>query len=103
MSAASARITFSLWERQGGVIAVSIAAIAEGGPALLATLVVISSLFQFLLAARLSWVRRIFTPTVAGTVIMLIAVTVIPIVFDMLSQVPEDVHQLASPLSLRWR
>ncbi len=83
----------------GAFIAVSIVAIAEGGPALLATLVVVSSLFQFLLAARLSWVRRIFTPTVAGTVIMLIAVTVMPIVFDMLAQVPEDVHQLASPLS----
>ncbi len=83
----------------GAFIAVSIAAIAEGGPALLATLVIVSSLFQFVLAAHLSWVRRIFTPTVAGTVIMLIAVTVMPIVFDMLTQVPEDAHLLASPLS----
>ena len=83
----------------GAFIAVSIAAIAEGGPALLATLVIISSFFQFILAAHLSWVRRIFTPTVAGTVIMLIAVTVMPIVFDMLGQVPEDAHKLASPLS----
>ncbi|MYI69484.1 MAG: hypothetical protein F4103_12325 [Boseongicola sp. SB0673_bin_14] len=83
----------------GAFIAVSIAAIAAGGPALLATLVVISSLIQFVLARNLVWVRRIFTPTVAGTVIMLIAVTVMPIVFGMLDQVPDDAHHLASPLS----
>ena len=83
----------------GAFIAVSIAAIAAGGPALLATLVVISSLIQFVLATKLVWVRRIFTPTVAGTVIMLIAVTVMPIVFGMLEQVPDDAHHLASPLS----
>ena len=45
----------------------------------MASLVVISSLFQFLLAARLSLLRRIFTPVVSGTVIMLIAATVMPI------------------------
>ncbi|MYA88167.1 MAG: hypothetical protein F4X97_06900 [Boseongicola sp. SB0662_bin_57] len=83
----------------GAFIAVSIAAIAAGGPALLATLVVISSLIQFVLATHLVWMRRIFTPTVAGTVIMLIAVTVMPIVFGMLKEIPDDAHQLASPLS----
>ena len=83
----------------GAFIAVCIGAIAEGGPALLATLVVISSLFQFALAARLSLVRRIFTPSVAGTVIMLIAVTVMPIVFDMLDKVPEGAPPLAAPVS----
>ena len=57
----------------GAFISVCIAAIAEGGPGMLATLVVISSLFQFALASRLSLFRRIFTPTVAGTVIMLIS------------------------------
>ena len=56
----------------------------EGGPGLLATLVVVSSLFQFLFAARLSFLRRVVTPMVAGIVIMLISVTVTPIAFDML-------------------
>ena len=65
----------------GAFIAVCVAALVEGGPGLLATLVVASSLFQFLLAARLSLLRRLLTPTVAGTVIMLIAVTVIGLVF----------------------
>ena len=83
----------------GAFIAICVAAIAAGGPAMLATLVVISSLFQFLLAWRLSLLRRILTPTVAGTVIMLIPVTVMPIVFDMLTQVPEGAPPLASPLS----
>ena len=75
----------------GAFIAVCVAALVEGGPALMASLVVISSLFQFALAARLSWLRRVFTPVVTGTVIMLIAATVMPILFDMLTDVPEHV------------
>ena len=82
----------------GAFIAVCVTAIAQGGPAMLATLVVISSLFQFALSARLSLLRRILTPTVAGTVIMLIAVTVMPIVFDMLTQVPAGTPASAAPV-----
>ena len=83
----------------GAFIAICVGAVAQGGPAMLATLVVISSLFQFLLAWRLSLLRRILTPTVSGTVIMLIPVTVMPIVFGMLTQVPPDTPELAAPLS----
>ena len=83
----------------GAFIAVSVTALAEGGPAMLATLVLISALFQFGLAARLAWVRRIITPTVAGTVIMLIAVTVMPLIFDMLKDVPSDASAAAAPVS----
>ena len=62
---------------------------------MLATLVVISALFQFVLAARLSLAASaMLTPTVAGTVIMLIAVTVMPIVFDTLKDVPENAPPL---------
>ena len=82
----------------GAFIAVCVTAIAQGGPAMLATLVVISSLFQFALSARLSLLRRILTPTVAGTVIMLIAVTVMPIVFSMLTQVPAGTPASAAPV-----
>lgn len=73
----------------GAFIAVSVSALVEGGPGLLAALVIASSLFQFVLASHLSLLRRIITPLVAGTVIMLIAVTIIPIAFDMMAQVPE--------------
>ncbi|MYC80956.1 MAG: hypothetical protein F4X19_02540 [Acidobacteria bacterium] len=83
----------------GAFIAVCITAIAEGGPAMLATLVVASSLFQFGLAARLSLFRRILTPAVAGTVIMLIPVTVMPFIFKMLNDVPEGTPLSASGTS----
>ncbi len=83
----------------GAFIAVCITAIAEGGPAMLATLVVISSFFQFMLATRLSLFRQILTPTVAGTVLMLIPVTVMPIIFDMLNTVPEGAPPAAVPVT----
>ena len=83
----------------GAFIAVCVAALVEGGPALLATLVIVSSLFQFALSARLSLLRRILTPVVSGTVIMLIAVTIMPIAFDMLSDVPEGTPPAAAPVT----
>lgn len=73
----------------GAFIAVSVSALVQGGPGLLAVLVIASSLFQFLLASHLSLLRRVITPLVAGTVIMLIAVTIVPILFEMLANVPE--------------
>ena len=82
----------------GAFIAVCIAALVQGGPPLMASLIVVSALFQFALAARLSLLRRILTPVVAGTVIMLIAVTVMPIVFDLLEDVPADTSPTASPI-----
>ena len=83
----------------GAFIAVCVTALVQGGPGLLATLVAISALFQFALSERLSLLRRIVTPTVAGTVIMLIAVTVMPIVFGMLDDVPEGTSPAAAPAS----
>ncbi|MDE2764894.1 MAG: hypothetical protein OXI25_00485 [Chloroflexota bacterium] len=81
----------------GAFIAVCVAALVEGGPSTMALLIVVSSLFQFALAARLSLFRRIFTPAVAGTVIMLITATVIPLVFDALVDVPEGSDSLGGP------
>ncbi len=83
----------------GAFIAVCVAALVQGGPAMLATLVLVSSFFQFILSSRLSLLRRILTPAVAGTVIMLIPVTVMPIIFGMLNDVPEGSQALAAPLS----
>ena len=82
----------------GAFIAVCVAALKLAGPATMASLIVVSSLSPFLLAARLSLLRRIFTPTVTGTVIMLIAATVMPIVFDSLKVVPEGSPQAAAPV-----
>ena len=83
----------------GAFIAVCVAALTVAGPATMASLIVISSLFQFALAFRLSLLRRIFTPVVSGTVIMLIAATVFPIVFDTMTDVPEGAATGAAPLA----
>ena len=56
--------------------------LAEGGPALLATLVVVSGLVQVVFMWQLSRIRRLLTPTVTGTVVMLMPVTVMPILFE---------------------
>ena len=81
----------------GAFIAVCVSALVKGGPATMASLIIVSSLFQFVLASRLSLLRRIFTPVVTGTVIMLIAVTVMPIVFDTLVDVPDGAPRAAAP------
>ena len=83
----------------GAFFAVCVTALVEGGPATMASLIVISSLFQFLLASRLSLLRRVFSPVVSGTVIMLIAVTVMPIIFDSLQNVPEGASPIAAPVA----
>ena len=84
----------------GAFIGVSAAAVAVGGLSLLGTLVVASSLVQFFFSARLSYFRRLITPTVGGTVIMLLAVNVFPITTDMLGEVPPGVDpaSLGGPL-----
>lgn len=83
----------------GAFIAVCITALVEGGPALLATLIFVSSLFQFVLATRLSLLRRIITPAVSGTVVALIAVTIMPIAFQIVSDVPQGTSPAAAPAS----
>ena len=82
----------------GVAIAVSISALAAGGPALLAILVVALALFQFAFSVRLSLFRRILTPTVTGTVMMLTPVTVMPVILEQLENVPDGTPPLAAPL-----
>ncbi len=79
-------------------VAVTALAVSQGGPALLATLLVVSSLFQFAVAAWLPVLRRIITPLVAGTVLMVIAATIIPVVFDRLADVPEGKPPESGPV-----
>lgn len=80
-------------------ISICIEALAAGGPALLAVLVVVSSLVPIALSWRLSLFQRILTPTVSGTVIMLIPVTVMPVMGDMLSSAPDGQVSLGAVLS----
>ena len=83
----------------GAAIAVSIAALEAGGPALLAALVLTMALLQFAFSARLALFRRILTPTVTGTIIMLTPVTVMPVIFEQLNNVPEGTAPAGGPLS----
>ena len=83
----------------GAFIAVSIQALVEGGPAALATLVAVATLFQFVISDRLSLFRRILTPAVSGTVLMLIPVSVMAPVLNLLKDVPEGGPAPGAPLS----
>ena len=69
-------------------IAISVVALTEADLPTLASLVVVSSLFQFAMAAWLPFLRRIVTPIVSGTALMLIAVAVMPIAVGRLTDVP---------------
>ena len=83
----------------GAFIAVCITAVAEGGPALMAILVLVASVVPLVLAARVSLFQRVLTPSVSGTVVMLIPVTVMPAVFNLRSAVPAETPPSAAPLS----
>ncbi len=82
----------------GVAIAASVKAIKGGGPELLATLVITMALVQILFSYKLLLFRRVLTPTVTGTVILLLPVTVMPILFNQLKIVPEGASELAAPL-----
>ena len=79
-------------------IAICISALLAGGPALLSSLIVASALIQFVFITRLSWLRRVITPLVAGTVLMLLAATIMTVVLSRLSDLPEGVPSVAAPI-----
>ncbi len=83
----------------GAFIPASIMALTEGGPALLATLVVVAAFIPLLLSWRLSLFQRVLTPSVSGTVIMLIPVTVLPFVSGLLATGPDGGAPPGAPLS----
>ena len=72
----------------GAFIAVSIGALKAGGLPLLGTLIAASSLIQFVFSRYLGLFRKIVNPTVGGTVVTLIAVSVMPIAYNLLTVTP---------------
>ena len=78
-------------------VAISALALAEGGPALLASLTVTASLFYIALALWLPLLRRVITPVVSGTILMLLAVTILPVAFDRVREVPTSAPDAAGP------
>ena len=79
-------------------IAICISALLAGGPAMLSSLIVASTLIQFVFISRLSWLRRVISPLVAGTVLMLLASTIITVVLSRLSDLPEGAPSVAAPV-----
>ena len=79
-------------------IALAVLALAEGGPAMLASLMVVSALFFFVVATWLPQLRRVLTPTVSGTVLMLITVSVLPFCLDRFDEVPAGAPSFSGPL-----
>ena len=79
-------------------IPITILALDAGGPAMLASLMVVAALVFLLLTAWLPLLRRMITPTVSGTVLMLITATVLPIALDRVQEVPEGSSMAAGPI-----
>lgn len=78
-------------------LAIGLLALDQAGPETLATLLVVSSLFQFGLSVCLPLLRRVITPVVSGTVVMLIAVSVMPLTVEKIGEVPDGAPALAGP------
>jgi len=71
-------------------VSVSVSAIGAGGLPLLASLVCAASLATFLFTAKMGALRRVLTPAVGGTVLMLMALSVAPVVWNMFKKVPPE-------------
>ena len=61
-----------------------ITALVDGGPATLTTLVIVSAIVQLVVSRWLFILRRFVTPTVGGTVMMILSITLASVVFDLL-------------------
>ena len=70
-------------------LAIAALALHLGGPGLLASLVVVSTVVQSVLTLRLASLRRVFTPTVSGVVVMLVAVSAMPFIISRVVIPPE--------------
>jgi NCS2 family nucleobase:cation symporter-2/xanthine permease XanP len=78
-------------------IAVMATTVSAAGLSTFASLMIVCSLVQIAIAWWLPTLRRIVTPTVLGTVIMLIAVSVMPIAFNQVEKVPSEAPAAAGP------
>ena len=74
----------------GAFIACGISAISMGGLPLLATMTILSAPLEAAIAFLIRYVRRVFTPALGGTVIMLVAMLLIPLTIGMWSGEQDD-------------
>ena len=64
-------------------------ALHAGGPGLLASLLVVSTLIQSVLTLRLASLHRVFTQTVSGVTVMLVAASAVPFIINRAVILPE--------------
>ena len=67
-----------------------IIALEEGGAATLSALIVTSSLFQLVVSMRMSLIRRLVTPAMSGAILILLIITIVPVLFRSMNDVPDD-------------
>ena len=75
-----------------------ITALVDGGPATLTTLILASAAFQLIISKWLFFLRRIVTPTISGTVMMILSITLASAVFGLLDDAAES-EPVAAPLT----
>ena len=72
-----------------------ITAVVDGGPA---TLVLVSGVIQMVISRWLFLLRRLVTPTVGGTVMMILSITLASVVFGLLDDASEA-EPVAAPVT----
>ena len=77
-----------------------IIALQEGGAATLAALIVTSGLLQMAVSMRLSLLRRLVTPAFSGAILILLVITIAPVVFGSLPDVPDGALAAAAPVCI---
>ncbi len=79
-------------------VAISVLALTAGGPPLLASLIIVASLSYLALGIWLPLLRRVISPVVSGTVLMLLAATILPIALDRVQEIPAGAPAGAGPI-----
>ena len=67
-----------------------ISAVVDGGPATLTALVLVSAVLQLVISRWLFILRRFVTPTVGGTVMMILSITLASVVPRLMQDVPDQ-------------
>ncbi len=75
-----------------------ITALTDGGPATLAALLLVTAVFQIVISRWLFILRRIVTPTVGGTVMMILSTTLASVIFGLLDE-SSQAEPTAAPLT----
>ncbi len=80
-----------------------ITAVQDGGPSTLTTLLLLAAVAQLAISRWLFILRRVVTPTVGGTVMMILSITLASVVFDLLddaTQVDPDKASLTALVTM---